>query len=91
MESSQIKQAWEERGFSCTLWEDPPGQVWQDFVHETDELVTLVAGEIELSFQGQTLRPQIGEEVFIPARARHTVRNIGPVPNRWCFGYRQKA
>ncbi|MGE3536969.1 MAG: cupin domain-containing protein [Candidatus Tectimicrobiota bacterium] len=91
MEAAQIKHDWAARGFSYTLWEDPPGQVWQDFIHETDELVTLLAGAIELSFQGQTVRPQIGEEVCIPARVRHTVRNIGHVPNRWCFGYRQTA
>src|SRR3989442_880167 len=77
MELSQIPQAWAKRGFSYTVWTDPPGQVWANFVHEVDELVALVEGEIELSFQGQTLRPRIGEEVFIPAGARHTVRNIG--------------
>ena len=42
MEPSQMKQAWAKRGFTYTLWTDPPGQVWQDFVHEVDELVTLV-------------------------------------------------
>ena len=89
MNPSQIQHAWAERGFSCTVWTDSPGQVWADFVHDVDELVTLIEGEIELSFQGQTLRPQVGEEVFIPARARHTVRNVGRTPNRWCFGYQQ--
>lgn len=89
MEPSQRQQAWARRGFSYTVWMDPPGQVWADFVHEVDELVTLVEGEIELSFQGQTLRPRIGEEVCIPAGARHTVRNIGPTTNRWCFGYQR--
>ena len=90
MELSQIPQAWAKRGFSYTVWTDPPGQVWANFVHEVDELVALVEGEIELSFQGQTLRPRIGEEVFIPAGARHTVRNIGATANRWCFGYKRK-
>jgi quercetin dioxygenase-like cupin family protein len=89
MEPSQIKPAWAQRGFSYTVRTDPPGQVWQDFVHEVDELVTLIEGEIELSFQGQTFRPGIGEEVCIPAGARHTVRNIGTTTNRWCFGYKQ--
>ncbi|HEY7495090.1 MAG TPA: cupin domain-containing protein [Candidatus Tectomicrobia bacterium] len=91
MEPSHIQHAWAQRGFSCTVWTDPPGQVWANFVHETDELVTLVEGEIELSFQGQTLRPRIGEEVCIPAGARHTVRNIGATTNRWCFGYKHKG
>ena len=44
MELAQIKQAWAKRGFTYTLWTDPPGQVWEDFVHEVDELVTLVEG-----------------------------------------------
>ena len=90
MEPSQIPQVWAERRFSCTVWTDPPGQIWADFVHEVDELVTLVEGEIELSFQGQTLRPHIGEEVFIPAGVCHTVRNIGAMANRWYFGYKHK-
>jgi len=90
MALSQISQAWAERGFSCTVWTDPPGQVWANFVHEVEELVTLVEGEIELSFQGQTLRPRIGEEVFIPAGMRHTVRNIGATTNRWYFGYKNQ-
>ena len=34
MELSQIPQAWAERGFSCTVWTDPPGQVWANFIHE---------------------------------------------------------
>jgi quercetin dioxygenase-like cupin family protein len=89
MEPAQIKQAWAERGFNYTLWTDPPGRVWKDFVHDVDELVTLIEGEIELSFQGQTLRPHIGAEVLIPAGARHTVRNTGVTTNRWCFGYKQ--
>ena len=37
---------------------------------------TLVEGEIELSFQGQTLRPRLGEEVFIPAGASHGVTSV---------------
>jgi hypothetical protein len=37
MELSQIPQAWAERGFSCTVWTDPPGQVWANFVHEVED------------------------------------------------------
>jgi cupin 2 domain-containing protein len=88
MEPVHIKHAWAERGYSCTLWTDPPGQVWADFVHDVDELVLLLAGDLELSFLGQTVRPKVGEEVFIAAGVRHTVRNIGTTPNRWCYGYK---
>jgi mannose-6-phosphate isomerase-like protein (cupin superfamily) len=80
---------WQARGFSCELWVDAPGQVWADFVHDCDELVMLVEGEISLSFSGKTLHPVVGEEVRIPARTAHTVVNTGKATNRWLYGYRQ--
>ena len=86
---ADIKADWARRGFGFEYWIDPPGQVWRDFVHEVDELVVLVEGEIELEFAGRTVRPSVAEEVLIPARERHTVRNTGEACNRWCFGYRR--
>ncbi len=79
---------WHKRDFSCGLWIDPPGQVWANFVHGTDELVMLTEGEIELQFSGQILRPVIGEEILIPAGVSHTVINIGNTVNRWLYGYK---
>ena len=32
------------RSLSCDLWVDPPGQVWEDYVHVTDESVMPVEG-----------------------------------------------
>jgi mannose-6-phosphate isomerase-like protein (cupin superfamily) len=89
MDLSRVKQNWESRGFSCDLWVDPPGQVWADFVHATDELVMLIEGAVELSFAGKTLRPAVGEEVLIPAGVSHTVTNVGKTTNRWYYGYRR--
>lgn len=87
----EIRQSWRQRGFSCDLWIDPPGQVWRNFVHPTDELVMPVEGSIELEFSGRVVRPAIGEEVLIPAGAVHTVRNVGPGEARWLYGYRRKS
>ena len=84
----EVRTDWARRGYTFEYWIDPPGQVWRDFEHETDELVMLVEGEIELEFGGRRLKPAVSEEVLIPAHARHTVRNIGTASNRWCFGYR---
>jgi hypothetical protein len=39
VDQAAIERSWRERGFSCGLWVDPPGQVWADYVHDTDELV----------------------------------------------------
>ena len=84
-----IRSDWASRGYSFEYWIDPPGQIWRDFVHDVDEVVMLVEGGIELTFQGRTVRPAVGAEVLIPAGARHTVDNTGNTSNRWCFGYRQ--
>jgi mannose-6-phosphate isomerase-like protein (cupin superfamily) len=84
-----VARGWEARGFSCNLWTDPPGQRWEDFVHAADELVMLVEGAIEMEIEGRVSMPAIGEEVRIPARARHSVRNTGGVTARWLYGYRR--
>ena len=39
MNPEQIKKDWESRGYSFGIFKDPPGKVWADFVHRTDELV----------------------------------------------------
>jgi hypothetical protein len=87
MNRAAVEADWRARGFSCDPWTDPPGQVWEDFVHATDELVMLVDGAIELEFLGKTIRPRAGEEILIPARASHTVRNVGGTTARWLYGY----
>jgi len=58
-------------------------------VHHTDELVVVLEGGMEFEFEGQVPRPEIGEEAFIPARARHSARNVGATTARWLYGYRR--
>ncbi len=84
-----IEHQWRTRGFSCGVWADPPGQNWVDYVHETDELLMVLEGELELTMNGQKLRPKVGEEVLIPARTKHSVKNVGKTQNRWFYGYKK--
>ena len=79
MNQEGIRKDWNSRGYSFGVFKDPPGQVWADYVHKTDEIVILVEGEIEI--EGKSQLPYIGDEVFIPANAKHTVRNVGKVKN----------
>ena len=81
MEQDKLKQNWESRGYSFGIFKDPPGQIWADFVHKTDELIVLAVGEIKIEIEGKSQRPQIGEEVFVPANATHKVRNLRSVGN----------
>jgi quercetin dioxygenase-like cupin family protein len=84
-----VSRDWTARGFSCDLWVDPPGQRWEDFVHTTDELVLVLEGELEFEIDGEISQPETGEEIFIPAGAVHSVRNIGASTARWLYGYRK--
>ena len=87
---ASVESDWLARGFSCQTWTDSAGQVWADFVHDVDEVVMTLEGEVEFEFAGEAICPQPGEELMIPAGAPHTVRNIGNSTSRWMFGYRSK-
>ena len=85
MDQENIKKDWDSRGYSFGIFKDPPGKIWADFVHRTDELVVLAEGEIEI--EGNSEKPSIGEEVFITANAMHTFSNVGKTNNVWYYGY----
>jgi|TARA_Y100000588_G_scaffold322963_1_gene355297 mannose-6-phosphate isomerase-like protein (cupin superfamily) len=82
-----VERSWRDRGYDCHTFNDPPGQQWNDFVHRTNELVTVVEGELELEIEGETCTAGPGDEVFIPRDAVHSVRNIHAGRTRWFFGY----
>ena len=83
-----IQKDWTNRGYSFGIWSDNPGQVWENFIHATDELFLVVDGHVELELPGQKWCPAPGEEVQIPANTKHSVRNLGPTGSRWLYGYR---
>jgi mannose-6-phosphate isomerase-like protein (cupin superfamily) len=89
MDIKQVETSWAQRGFSCGLWNDTPGQRWENFVHKTDEVVMIVDGNVEFEIGGKIYHPQSGDELFIPAGALHSVRNIGSSTAHWLYGYRQ--
>ena len=86
---SKVAERWKARGFSFGIFTDPPGQVWSDFVHESDELLMVVQGDMELEMRGETIRCPIGEEILIPAKVVHTIRNVGKTGSQWLYGYPQ--
>jgi len=87
IDQAAVARRWRERGFSCGLWVDPPGQAWEDYVHPVNELVMVLDGEVEFEVNGEVRRPSRGQELLIPARARHSVRNVGKGESRWLYGY----
>lgn len=85
--AGDVAETWRRRGFSCHSFTDPPGQQWNDFVHDTNELVTVVDGRLHLIMQGQTHELGPGDEAFIGRNVRHSVHNAHKSTTRWLFGY----
>jgi mannose-6-phosphate isomerase-like protein (cupin superfamily) len=83
-----VRSGWHSRGFSCDVWTDPPGQVWNDYRHAVDEVVMLLEGDVEFEIAGKVVRPSPGEELLIPVGTLHTVRNLGITTSRWLYGYK---
>ena len=88
VDQNKIAQEWHKKGFSCATFQDPPGQRWEDYTHEVDELFLVLEGNVEIEIAGKKLCPQPGEEILIPAKSLHSVRNIGNMTSRWLYGYK---
>ncbi len=87
MTPETVLSSWRRRGFEGGMWIDPPGQAWEDYVHETDELFLVVEGDVELEMRGERRTPEPGQEILIPARVVHSVRNKGCTTARWLYAY----
>ena len=88
MDLDKIKKDWASRGFSFDDWNDPPGRVWKNYHHETDELFMVVAGRVELEMNNESRLLVPGEEVLIPARTYHSVYTSSDRPSKWLYGYK---
>ena len=62
----EVAADWRARGFSCGRFVEPPGRAWNDFVHHTNELVTVAEGRLEMTIAGNKIVVEPGDEVFIP-------------------------
>ena len=87
VDKAAVTEEWVRHGYSCRWFVDPPGQEWNDFVHNCNELVTVVEGQLEMTVSGQSCVVQPGDEVFIPKGALHSVKNIHTGTTRWLYGY----
>jgi quercetin dioxygenase-like cupin family protein len=60
----------------------PPGGGPPPHRHDFEEMFTVLEGEIEVSFRGETAVVRAGETVNIPANAPHAFRNASARPTR---------
>jgi quercetin dioxygenase-like cupin family protein len=87
VDGEEVARDWRARGYGCDLFTDPPGRAWNDFVHATNELVTVVEGRLEMTVGGERVTVEPGDEVFIPKGAVHSVKNVHASTTRWLYGY----
>jgi len=73
--------------FSFGEFHDHPGQVWADFVHDTDEFVVVAKGIVEIEVGDQCATCHAGDLVLIPAHALHTLRTSKSGASIWYYGY----
>lgn len=83
----QVTQDWRRRGYSCDVFTDPPGREWNDFVHTTNELVTVMEGALKLTIGREEIIAEPGDEVFIPKGVCHSVKNVSSSTTHWLYGY----
>jgi quercetin dioxygenase-like cupin family protein len=60
----------------------PPGGGPPPHRHDFEEMFTVLDGEIELTFRGQTAVARAGDTVNVPANAPHVFRNAAQRPAR---------
>ena len=87
VDEEDVSRDWAGRGYSCSWFADPPGREWNDFVHRSNEVVTVVEGRLRMTIAGESCIAEPGDEIFIPRHARHSVKNIHSATTRWLFGY----
>lgn len=82
-----VSQSWSKRGYSCDIFIDPPGREWNNFVHSTNELVTVIDGKLRITIEEEEMIAEPGDEVFIPRGYDHSVKNIHHDTTKWLYGY----
>lgn len=87
VDADEVRAHWFREGFSFARFIDPPGQEWNDFVHSTDEYVTVEDGRLEIAVGPETFVAEPGDLVFIPRGVSHSLRNISGRVTKWLYGY----
>lgn len=87
VEAQRVAAAWRERGYTTEIMADPPGRAWNDVVHDHDEILLVLEGELELRVGDTLRRVPPGVEVMVPGGQVHSVRVAGARGARWLYGY----
>lgn len=87
VDPGRVRADWATEGFSFGVFNDPPGQQWNDFVHRTDEYVVVAEGELEIAVGDEKKRSSPGDRVRIPGGVSHSLKTLSPDGSTWFYGY----
>jgi hypothetical protein len=76
-----VERDWATGNIGALVLNDPAGQVWRDFVHATNEVVTIAEDPLKVTVEGEFFMADIGDEAFIPKDGTHTVANAAASRN----------
>src|SRR5580700_9109865 len=60
----------------------PPGGGPPSHRHDFEEMFSVLDGEVEVTFRGESIRARVGETINVPANGPHGFRNAGQGPSR---------
>jgi cupin 2 domain-containing protein len=83
----QVRSDWSAEGFSFGIFRDPPGQEWNDFVHDADEYVVVAEGVLEITVGSEKHLAVAGDRARIPAGVSHSLRTVSSDGSVWFYGY----
>lgn len=60
----------------------PPGGGPPPHRHDFEEMFSVLEGEVQVTFRGETMTARAGETINVPANAPHAFTNLGDAPAR---------
>jgi len=87
VQPAQVHADWEREGFSFGVFRDPPGQRWDDFVHQTDEYVLIAEGRLVVEVGAERFLVEPGDLIRIPRGVRHSLHTLSKEGSVWFYGY----
>jgi mannose-6-phosphate isomerase-like protein (cupin superfamily) len=87
VDHARVRRDWAGEGFSFGVFRDPPGQAWNDFVHDTDEYVLVAEGEMAIQVGSESFTAAAGDLVRIPRGTSHSLCTLSGGGSVWLYGY----
>lgn len=87
VDPATVRSDWTAQGYSFHRMVDPPGQEWNNFVHDTDEYVIVAEGELVIDVGDERAQCGPGDLVRIPRGAVHSLKTVSARGSVWFYGY----